>query len=74
MSLAARLDGIRAAGANRIPEDKRVIIGNAYTELVDSGVMNGVIKVGDSLPPFALPNDFNDKNCPYAQLPPHMDR
>ena len=36
--------------------------------------MNGVIKVGDSLPPFALPNDFNDKNCPYAHLPPHMDR
>ena len=51
MSLAARLDGIRAAGGKRIPEDKRVIIGAAYKELVDSGVMNGVIKVGDSLPP-----------------------
>ena len=65
---------MRAAGAKRITEDKRGIIGNAYTELFDFGVMNGVIKVGESLPPFALPNDFNDKNCPYAHLPPHMDR
>ena len=51
MWLAARLDGIRAVGAKCIPEDKRVIVGAACKELVDFGVMNGVIKVGDSLPP-----------------------
>ena len=51
MWLAARLYGIRAVGAKCIPEDKRVIVGAACKELVDFGVMNGVIKVGDSLPP-----------------------
>ena len=60
MSLAGKLDEIRAAGAKRIPEDKRVIMGAANKELVDSGVMNGVIKVGDSLPQFALPNAFDE--------------
>ena len=51
MWLAARLDGIRAVGAKCIPQDKRVIVGAACKELVDFGIMNGVIKVSDSLPP-----------------------
>lgn len=60
MTLAARLDEIRAGGAKRIPEDKRAIMGAANRELVESGIMNDVIKVGDRLPPFALPNAFGE--------------
>ena len=60
MSLAAKLDEIRAAEVNFVPEDKRVITDAAYKKLVDFGVMNGVIKVADSLPPCALPNAFDE--------------
>lgn len=60
MSLAEKLDEIRAAGAKRIPEDKRVIMGIANKELFESNIMDGVVKVGDRLPGFALPNAFNE--------------
>ena len=56
MSLEEKLADIRAAGAKRIPEDKRAIMGRATQELRDSGIMDGVIKVGDTLPPFSLSN------------------
>ena len=32
------------------------MLGRATKELRDSGIMDGVIKVGDTLPPFALQN------------------
>ena len=60
MSLAEKLDEIRAAGSKRIPEDKRVIMGAANKELFESNIMDSVIKVGDRLPEFALPNAFNE--------------
>lgn len=56
MSLEEKLADIRAGGAKRIPEDKRAIMGGATQELRDSGIMDGVIKVGDTLPPFSLSN------------------
>jgi len=56
MSLEDQLAKIREAGAKRIPEDKRAIMGRATQELRESGIMAGVIKVGDTLPPFALQN------------------
>ena len=56
MSLEEKLADIRAAGAKRIPEDKRAIMGQATKELRDSGIMDRVIKVGDALPAFALAN------------------
>ena len=60
MSLAAKLDELRAASAKRIPEYKRVIMGAATKELAESNIMNGVIKVGDRLPAFSLPNSFDE--------------
>jgi len=60
MSLAEKLDELRAASAKRIPEDKRVIMGAATKELAESNIMDGVIKVGDRLPAFALPNSFDE--------------
>ena len=60
MSLAAELDEIWAAEVIFVPEDKRVITDAAYKKLVDFGVLNGMIKVVDSLPPCALPNAFDE--------------
>ncbi len=56
MSLEDQLAKIRAGSAKRIPEDKRAVLGRATQELRESGIMDGVIKVGDPLPPFALQN------------------
>lgn len=56
MSLEEKLAAIRAGGAKRIPEEKRAIMGRATQELRDSGILDRVIKVGDTLPPFALQN------------------
>lgn len=56
MSLEDQLAKIREAGAKRIPEDKRAILGKATQDLRDSGIMDGVIQAGDTLPPFALQN------------------
>jgi hypothetical protein len=56
MSLAEQLDGIRAGAATRIPEGKRAIMSAATVALRESGILDGVAKVGDQLPGFALPN------------------
>ena len=56
MSLEEQLAKIREAGAKRVPEEKRAVMARATQELRESGIMDGVIKVGDTLPPFALPN------------------
>ncbi len=61
MSLEEKLAKIREAGAKRIPEDKRAIIGAQTKELIESGIMDRTIKVGDSLPPFALKNSNGDE-------------
>ena len=56
MSLAQKLDAIREAGAKRIPAEKRAVMGAATRALRDSGIASGFVKVGDSLPAFALGN------------------
>ena len=56
MSLEQQLAKLREASAKRVPEDKRAIMGRATQDLRASGIMDGAIKVGDPLPPFALEN------------------
>ena len=56
MSLAEKLDALRDASATRIPEDKRAIMGRATADLRESGILDGVPKVGDRLPDFSLKN------------------
>jgi hypothetical protein len=56
MSLEQQLAKLREASAKRVPEDKRAIMGRVTQDLRESGIMDGVIKVGDPLPPFALEN------------------
>ena len=61
MTLAERLDTIRQGADKRIPPDKRVIMHRATEDLRASGILDGVIKVGDRLPPFALQNAFGQE-------------
>ena len=56
MTLAETLNGIREASAKRVPADKSAIMHRATEDLRRSGIMDGVIKIGDALPSFALPN------------------
>ena len=56
MSLEDTLRGVREASAKRIPPEKAAVMHRATDELRRSGIMDRVIKVGDPLPSFALPN------------------
>jgi len=58
MTLAETLQGIREASAKRIPPERAAIMHRATEELRASGIMERVIKVGDRLPAFALPNAY----------------
>ncbi|HJN61078.1 MAG TPA: hypothetical protein QF630_08555 [Alphaproteobacteria bacterium] len=57
MSLARKLADISAAGAKKIPKEWQEVMARSLDELRASGIMDGVIKVGDKLPAFALKND-----------------
>ena len=56
MSLAEKLDAIRAASDKRIPADKATIMHRATGDLRASGAVQRAIKVGARLPPFMLRN------------------
>jgi hypothetical protein len=56
MSLAEKLDTIRAGGAKRIPADKQAIMHRVTADLRASGILDRAIKVGARLPPFMLRN------------------
>jgi len=56
MSLAERLDSIRAGAATRVPAEQRALMSRATEELRNSGILDGVIKPGDRLPAFSLAN------------------
>ncbi|NQU61820.1 MAG: hypothetical protein HQ512_11870 [Rhodospirillales bacterium] len=55
MSLEDHLAAIRAKGASKPPE-VREALGAAIKDLTESGILDDVIKVGDTLPAFALKN------------------
>jgi hypothetical protein len=56
MSLAERLDTIRAGAVTRVPAEQRAVMAGATEALRNSGIMAGVIKQGDRLPDFTLAN------------------
>ena len=61
MALKDTLRGIREASAKRIPPDRAAIMHRATEELRASGIMDQVIKVGDRLPSFAVPNAYGQQ-------------
>ena len=56
MSLEDQLAKIREAAKERVPEEARAVMQRATEQIRDSGIMDGVVKVGDSLPAFTLKN------------------
>jgi hypothetical protein len=63
MALEDTLRGMREASQKRIPADKAAVMHRTTEELRASGIMDRVIKVGDPLPPFALPNAYGQELC-----------
>ena len=59
--LAEQLETIRQGVDNRVPPDKRAIMHRATADLRASGIMDHVIKVGDTLPAFTLKNAFGQE-------------
>jgi len=56
MSLSQKLTEISDGAAKRIPPDKLAVMQRATADLRASGILDGVIKVGDTLPSFQLAN------------------
>ena len=56
MNLAEKLDHIRDASKQRIPAEKREVMQRRTKELRNSGIMDRIIRIGDGMPPFTLPN------------------
>lgn len=61
MALEDTLRGMREASAKRLPPDKAAIMHRATEDLRASGIMDRVIRVGDRLPAFALPNAYGQE-------------
>jgi hypothetical protein len=61
MALEDTLRAMREASQKRIPADKAAVMHRATEELRASDIMDRVIKIGDPLPPFALPNAYGQE-------------
>jgi hypothetical protein len=56
MKLQEKLDAYKAEFESKTPPDKLAIMHRATEDLRKSGILDGVIKVGDRMPEFVLPN------------------
>ena len=56
MTLQEQLDKLREASKARIPADARAVMGRSVEDLRASGIMNGIMKVGQPAPEFTLPD------------------
>ena len=55
MTLADKLNELREAAKERIPDEVREIMQRATKELRESGIMAKALNVGETLPSFDLP-------------------
>ena len=67
MSLASQLDEIRQASAGKLPPDALKTMAAATEDLRNSGIMDGIVKVGDIFPSFSLRNQ-NDNEITSEEL------
>ncbi len=56
MTLQERLDTMREASKARIPPEARAIMQRSIDDLRASGIMERVVRVGQTAPDFTLPN------------------
>ena len=56
MTLAERLDVIRAAAKTRIPPDAQIVMQRNIDDLRASGLPQRIVRVGGPAPKFTLPN------------------
>src|SRR5437879_1798204 len=56
MTLQERLDAIRPAGQARIRPEAQTVMHRSIDDLRASGIMSGIVKVGQPAPAFTLPN------------------
>lgn len=56
MSLAENLDATRAAGAARVPPERRAVMHRATEDLRNSGILDRVVAPGRPAPGFELRN------------------
>lgn len=54
MTLQSRLDAMKNAAMKKIPEDAAAVMGRATQDLIDSGIVENAVKVGDKAPDFSL--------------------
>ena len=60
MGLTEQLEKIREGAAERIPADSLALMHSANEDLRASGIMDRVLKVGDSMPAFNLENTHGE--------------
>ncbi|MEM7582296.1 MAG: hypothetical protein AAF560_02865 [Acidobacteriota bacterium] len=68
MGLKERLDALREGSKQRIPQETLAEMHRATEELRDSGILDGVAKVGDTLPEFSLANTHGEPVSSAALL------
>ena len=55
-SLGEKLAQIREGAKKRLPDETRALMAKGTQELRESGILDGVVKAGASLPAFSLGN------------------
>lgn len=61
MTLAKRLEAIRAASASKIDAATSAIMHRATEDLRASGIRNKILGAGDAMPEFALANHSGER-------------
>lgn len=56
MTLAERLDTMRAAAKTRIPPEAQAVMQRSIEDVRASGLANRIVRVGQPAPTFTLPN------------------
>ena len=68
MNLNQRLEALRKASETRIPAEAQAIMHRATEDLRRSGIIDGVIKVGQRAPTFELLNQHGERVSSEALL------
>jgi AhpC/TSA family len=70
MALQEKLDAMREMSKARIPPEARAIMERSIADLRASGIMKRIARVGQTAPPFTLP-DADGRLVSLAELTAH---